>query len=132
MRKFINIVEGRNVAPFRTLKSVEKFANKLHVSLDVSEDNSSIILSWIEGLLNRVFAEKGSGARVMQALCSYADFAKKEIILEVLGGDKWLMNYYKQFGFEIDPEDEKLVNSGYWNTPNGEKEPGPSMGRIPR
>src|ERR1700757_866761 len=86
---------------YTSLAQVEKLAKRLHVSLNVDEYHDHIVLSWIERVLNRIFAKSGSGAVVIRALCSYADYSDKKVSLEVLGGDKWLMNYYKQFGFKI-------------------------------
>lgn len=112
---------------FTSLDAILVWAEKLGVTLDAKEHVHSagsryagdISVIWIE---RRKKAPPGTGARVMTALCRYADAAYATMSLQADNEDV-LPEYYEQFGFVVDKEQS-----------NGDdvRPTGPDMTRLPK
>lgn len=116
MRNFINIVE--DLDNWRNdLRQIATDAKAEHVELEVESGVDSILLVHIErmGSLGGV---KGAGAKVIWKLCDLADQNDLMIYLHVAGGMRRLVDYYGQFGFEMD---EMQYDDG--GQPEGEPHP---------
>ncbi len=61
--------------------------------------------------IQRKSGEKGTGAKVMRALCALADARRATIKTYVMGFEPKLMDFYESFGFEQDPKgnDEAML-----------------------
>lgn len=81
-----------------TIERVVELARGLGVNLDVEEDRTEIIVGWMDRLLGG--GSPGSGAKVMAALCAYADAVEKRIELVAHENAKGLKKFYRQFGFK--------------------------------
>ena|ERR1041385_217359 len=97
IRQWIDLLESVQ----QSLDAVKAEAARLRVELEVWENDDRIDLHWIE---REAGSPPGSGAKVMELLCQYADQTGRFILLQV--GDEKLAAYYAQFGF--DDYDEEL------------------------
>lgn len=89
-----------------SLKRVIELARGLGVNLDIEEDGDEIIVGWMDRHLGG--GSPGSGAKVMAALCTYADATKKRIELVAHHNAQGLKKFYRQFGFK----NQGLVDDG--------------------
>lgn len=92
---------------FKTLDEIVTWADGLGVGVSVHADGDGIELAEI----NRDKDAKGNGAKVIHALCAYADRHNLPIHGTVTGSNDQLERYYSQFGFEVQ-EDERDDETG--------------------
>ena len=110
-----------------TVKSVldafEREAHTKGVDLELYPLSNKIILGWIA---SRDGTPKGEGAVIIQKVLAYADSIREPVALDIESRDKSgelngtqqmaLINYYKRFGFKLNPKWKFDSNEGLYTS----------------
>lgn len=81
-----------------TLVSLREMAYDLGVNVSLEDCGDAVLI----GDFARTIGPPGSGAKVMKAICEYADQEEIELILGAHKSLPRLVEYYEGFGFEMD------------------------------
>lgn len=117
------VSQSLNESVMSALDAFEREAHTKGVDLELYPLSNKIILGWIA---RRDGTPKGEGAAIIQKIISYADNAKIPVSLDIESRDKSgelsgvqqiaLINYYKRFGFKLNPKWKFDSNEGMYTS----------------
>lgn len=112
-----------NESVMSVLDAFEREAHAKGVDLELYPLSNKIVLGWIA---RRDGTPKGEGAIIIQKVLAYADSIRVPVALDIESRDKSgelngtqqmaLINYYKRFGFKLNPKWKFDSNEGLYTS----------------